>query len=511
MYDVPTTLLLLPANFGITMTQQSYLAFDLGAASGRAVIGQFDGDRLQLEEIHRFSNGMVRVFDHLHWDALHLYEEILQGLRLCTQKATKPISVGIDTWGVDFALIGKDRTLLGAPYAYRDPQTDGVMAEAFEQVPRETIFAQTGIQFMPINTLYHLIALTRADSPLLRVADRFLMMPDLFNFLLTGVSVAEFSNATTTQCFNPTTGTWALPLLEHFGIPTGILPDIVQPGTRLGPLLHSVAQDTGLTDVTVIAPATHDTGSAVAAVPAQGDDWAYLSSGTWSLMGIESPTPILNKEAMAFNVTNEGGVGGSYRILKNIAGLWLIQECRRIWSREGAPVGFDEIIHMAQTAEPFTGFIDPDAPAFLNPVSMPDAIRTTLSQTGQQVPKSDGQMARIIFESLALKYRYTFDQLVVLKERPITRLHIVGGGSQNRLLCQFTANATRTPAIAGPVEATAIGNLLVQAMAYGAVANLGQIREIVRRSFPIETYTPRDVDAWENAYSRFQRIVRGVS
>lgn len=492
------------------MIEQPYLAFDLGASSGRAVLGQFDGDRLRLEEIHRFSNGIVRVFDHLHWDALRLYGEILEGLRLCAKRSTKPISVGIDTWGVDFALIGKDRTLLGAPYAYRDAHTDGVMAAAFEQVSREAIFAQTGIQFMPINTLYHLIALTLADSPLLKVAERFLMMPDLFNFLLTGVPVAEFSNATTTQCFNPRTGSWAMPMLEAFGIPTRMLPEIVQPGTRLGPLLPAVSEETGLSGITVIAPATHDTGSAVAAVPAQGDDWAYLSSGTWSLMGIESPTPILSKEALAFNVTNEGGVGGSYRILKNIAGLWLIQECRRIWSREGSPISFDDIIHRAQAAEPFTAFIDPDAPAFLNPPSMPDAIRTTLSHTGQRVPKSDGQMARIIFESLALKYRYTLDQLVALKGSAITTLHIVGGGSQNRLLCQFTANATRIPAIAGPVEATAIGNILVQAMASGAVANLSQIREVVRHSFPIDTYTPQDVDAWANAYDGFRKRIDSV-
>jgi rhamnulokinase len=488
------------------MARQHYLALDLGASGGRAVMGLFDGKRLQLEEIHRFSNGIVRLHNRLHWDVLRLYGEILEGLRLCARGNKKPLSVGVDTWGVDFALIGKNGTLLGNPYAYRDPHTEGMMDWAFTQASREMIFEQTGIQFMPINTLYHLIALVHAGSPLLKMAERFLMIPDLFHFFLTGEQAVEFTNATTTQCYNPRTGAWAWPLLDTLDIPTHFLSDIVPPGTRLGPLLPAVAEDTGLGGVTVVAPATHDTGSAVAAVPAQGEDWAYLSSGTWSLMGIESPVPIISKEALAFNVTNEGGVGGTFRILKNIAGLWLIQECRRIWAREGEPLDYDDIVRLAESAPPFAAFIDPDDPAFLNPLLMPDAVREACARTGQAIPVNKGQIARCIFESLALKYRYVLDQLAALRGKPVSTLHIVGGGTQNKLLCQLTANATGMPAVAGPVEATAIGNILVQAMAQGAVTGLAQIREVVRSSFPLETYTPQDTGAWEDAYARFKAL-----
>ncbi|MBM3265206.1 MAG: rhamnulokinase, partial [candidate division Zixibacteria bacterium] len=461
-------------------------------------------NRLRLDELHRFPNAMVRVHGHLHWDALRLYSEILQGMRRCTQDGYRPISMGIDTWGVDFALTGPNRTLLGNPYAYRDPHTEGVMNAAFERVSKETIFEQTGIQFMPINTLYHLIALVRAESPLIAMADRFLMMPDLFNFFLTGVQAVEFSNATTTQCYDPRAGGWAVSLLETFGIPARIMPEIIPPGTILGPILPDAADETGLDGLTVVAPATHDTGSAVAAVPSDGEDWAYLSSGTWSLMGIESLTPIIDADALAFNMTNEGGVGGTFRILKNIAGLWLIQECRRMWIREGDTLSYDDIVAQAEQTPPFTAFVDPDAPAFLNPPHMPDAIRDFCRQNGQPIPETKGQVARVIFESLAFKYRLVLDQLTALHGKPITVLHVVGGGAQNRLLCQFTANATGVLVVAGPVEATAVGNVLVQAMAHGAVADVAQIRDVVRRSFPMGTYTPEDRNTWENAYTRFR-------
>ncbi|MBI4551112.1 MAG: rhamnulokinase [Candidatus Latescibacteria bacterium] len=488
------------------MASHQYLAFDLGASSGRAVVGSFDGERLALEEGYRFPNGMVRVLDHLHWDVLRLFEEMTHALSLCARSGQKPVSLGVDTWGVDFALIGKNRTLLGFPYAYRDPQATGVMEDVFTQVSKEDIFEQTGIQFIPINSLYHLIALVRADSPLLHAAERLLMIPDLFNLFLTGVEAAEFTDVTTTQCYNPRTGSWAWPLLDRFGIPARIMPDLIQPGTVLGPLLPDIASETGAGNLTVIAPASHDTGSAVAAVPARGQDWAYLSSGTWSLMGIESPTPVISPQALAFNVTNEGGVGGTFRVLKNIAGLWLIQECRRIWERDGDSLSHETIVQMADAAEPFTALIDPDDPAFLSPARMPDAIRDACARTGQPVPSSHGQVARCVFESLALKYRYVLDQLVALRGAPLSVLHIVGGGTQNRLLCQLTANATGLPVIAGPVEATAIGNLLVQAMARGELADLAQIREVVRRSFPLVSYEPRDRAAWNEAYGRFRML-----
>ena len=359
---------------------------------------------------------------------------------------------------------------------------------------------------MPINTLYHLLALNRNESPLLKQAEQFLMIPDLFNLFLTGVTAVEFTNATTTQCYNPRTGTWAWPLMDALDLPTHIMPDIIQPGTVLGPLLPEIAEETGIGLITVIAPATHDTGSAVAAVPAQGEDWAYLSSGTWSLMGIESAQPIITPDALAFNMTNEGGVDHTFRVLKNIAGLWLIQECQRIWTREGDELSFDEITRLAEEAPPFTALIDPDDPAFLNPMHMPETIKEVCRQSRQPIPEDKGRIARCIFESLALKYRLVLDQLTHLRGKPIERLHIVGGGTKNRLLCQYTANATQIPVLAGPIEATAIGNILVQAMAQRAVSDLSQIRSIVRNSFPIAPYEPQNSTAWENAYTQFKTL-----
>lgn len=488
------------------MTPQHYLAFDLGASSGRAVIGAFDGERLTLEEGHRFPNGMVPVLGHLHWDVLRLFDEMMLGLRMCARAGIQPRSIGVDTWGVDFALIGKNQTLLGNPYAYRDPHTTGVMESAFSHVAREMIFEQTGIQFMPINTLYQLITLVRADSPLLQATERLLMIPDLFNLFLTGVASAEFTDATSTQCYNPQTGDWAWPLLDAFDIPAHIMPDIIQPGTIIGPLLPDIADDTGVGRVSVVAPATHDTGSAVAAVPALGDDWAYLSSGTWSLMGIESSTPMISAQSLSLNMTNEGGVAGTFRVLKNIAGLWLIQECKRLWEQEGDTLGHDEIVLLAEEAPAFSAFIDPDDPAFLNPGNMPHAIREACTRTDQTVPTTHGEIARCVFESLALKYRSVLDQLVALRGAPLSTLHIVGGGTQNTLLCQFAANATRLPVIAGPVEATAIGNLLVQAMAHGELSGLTEIREVVRRSFPLVAYNPQDTAVWHEAYERYTNL-----
>ena len=484
----------------------NYLAFDLGASSGRAVIGVFNGERLTLEEGHRFPNRIIRVLDHLHWDILGLFEEMQQGLRLCARSGRTLRSIGVDTWGVDFGLIGKDRTLLGMPYAYRDPHTSGIMESAFTLASRDMIFEQTGIQFMPINTLYHLIALQRADSPLLQSAERLLMIPDLLNLFLTGVAAAEFTDVTTTQCYNPGTRDWAWTLLDVFDLPTGIMPDIIQPGTVLGPLLPHIAEDTGIGNINVVAPASHDTGSAVAAVPAQGEDWAYLSSGTWSLMGIESPEPIISPQALAFNMTNEGGIDGTFRILKNITGLWLIQECKRIWTREGQDYEYDEIVRMAESATPFKAFIDPEDPAFMAPDNMPEAIREMCTRTGQAAPGDVGETARCIFESLALKYRQVLDQLVMLRGKPLSTLHMVGGGIQNTLLCQFTANAIGLPAVAGPIEATAIGNLLVQAIAHGEISSLSQLRDVVRESFPIVTYEPRETNAWNDAYERFKEL-----
>ena len=359
---------------------KSFLAVDLGAESGRALLGRFDGRNLQLEEIHRFSNGPVRVLDTLHWDVLRLWDDIKRGICLAGQKGGAGLaSLGVDTWGVDFALLGRGDVLLANPVHYRDRRTEGMLEEAFRRVPRQEIFEQTGIQFMQLNTLYQLLAMRMARSPILEAATTFLTMPDLFNFLLTGRKACEFTNATTTQCYNPRRRGWARELLEKLELPTSIFPEIIPPGTNLGPLLDSVAAEVGLSGIRVIAPACHDTGSAVAAVPAAAPsapggqattpNWCYLSSGTWSLMGVETPEPIINDRALRYNFTNEGGVAGTTRLLKNIMGLWLVQQCRRAWSRAGEELSYDQIAQLAEQATPFGPLVDPDDPGFLKPIS----------------------------------------------------------------------------------------------------------------------------------------------
>ncbi|NOZ30069.1 MAG: rhamnulokinase [Chloroflexi bacterium] len=489
--------------------QKNYMAFDLGASNGRAILGRFDGERLSLDVIHRFDNPMIRLPDYLHWDVLGLFRELLQALRIWAGRGEGGLSsVGVDTWGVDFGLIGRDGSLLGNPIAYRDPYTEGVMDSVVAEIGRQTIFEQTGLQFMPINTLYQLIALKRAGAPQLEVADQLLMMPDLFHYFLTGERVVEFTDATTTQCHNPRTGDWAWELIDRVGLPRRIFTPVIQPGTRIGRLLPHIAEETGVVNVDVIAPASHDTGSAVAAVPARGEDWAYISLGTWALMGIEVRTPILTQEAQEANFTNEGGVDGTYRFLKNITGLWLVQECRRIWAREdGQATSWDELTRMAAEAEPFRSFVDPDDPAFLNPTDMPKVIQERCQATGQPVPESRGAILRCALEGLALKCRYTADTLARLRGRPLKVLHIVGGGIQNKLLCQFIANATKLPVIAGPIEATATGNVLIQAMGQGEIGSLQELREIVRRSVAPEEYEPQDTAAWEEAYGRFREYM----
>ncbi len=491
------------------MGSKHYIAFDLGASSGRAVHGIFDGRKLQLEEIHRFPNSMIPLIDHLYWDVPRLFEEIKHALGLYAKKHGRNLeSVGVDTWGVDFALIGRNRTLLGLPYAYRDHQTDGMVEAAFELVPKEEVFSQTGIQFMQFNTLFQLLALVRSDSPLLEVAERLLMIPDLFNFLLTGSQVAEFTEVTTSQCYDPRVGDWAWPLLDKLEIPKEIMPEIIPPGTVLGNLLPHISEETGIGRISVVAPACHDTGSAVVSVPGSGNDWAYLSSGTWSLIGIEVTEPVINELSLNYNFTNEGGVGETFRLLKNITGLWIIQECKRIWARMGEDLSYEDITEMASGSEPFVSMIDPDHPYFLNPLDMTEAIAEFCRKTGQPVPDTKARVARAVFESLALKCRVVLEMLNELKGERISTIHIVGGGTKNKLLCQFTANATGLPVMAGPVEATAIGNILVQAMAQGEIGSVEELREVVRRSFPLDEYQPEDVEKWEDAYGRFKEIVK---
>ncbi|HEY3964960.1 MAG TPA: rhamnulokinase family protein [Planctomycetaceae bacterium] len=493
------------------MAEQCYLAVDLGAESGRIVAGLFDGTRLRLDEIHRFSNGAVPVADSLRWDVLRLWSEILSGFSKAGQSfGNDAISVGVDTWGVDYVLLSRTGEMLGQPYHYRDPRAAGVMDRCFSRVPRQDIFSATGVQFMPINTLYQLIAMQQSNPRLLEQAERFLMMPDMFHWLLCGSQVVEFTNATTSQCLNATSRDWARDMLRKFEIPASMFPEVVQPGTQLGKLRTNVADRCRIPRLSVVAPATHDTGSAVAAIPTEKTgtaQWAYISSGTWSLMGLELPQPVLTAQALERNVTNEGGIDGTFRLLKNIMGLWLVQECRRSFERRGKPLNYADLTHLAAEARPFCSLVDPDAPAFLAPPDMPAEIVSWCEARGRPGPASEGEFIRGALESLALKYRMVLSWLEELSGSPVEVIHIVGGGSQNELLNQFTANACGRPVIAGPVEATALGNVLVQARASGAVSTLSEMRSIVRASSTLKHYEPCEQSAWQEAYSRFCELL----
>ncbi len=491
--------------------QHNFLAFDLGAESGRAILGQFDGERLQLSEVRRFPNGPVRLPDGLHWDVLRLWTEIKRGLALAAQECDADLSgIGLDTWGVDFGLLDRDGALVSNPYHYRDGRTDCMIEEACRRVPREEIFEQTGIQFVQINSLYQLLSMVVSNSPALDIAETFLAMPDLFNYWLTGRKVCEFSIATTTQCYDPRQGDWAIPLLERLGVPTHIFPEIVPPGTVLGELLPSVVEDVnvaGLSGLPVIAPACHDTGCAVAAVPAEGSDFVYISSGTWSLMGAELPEPVINEQSLAFNLTNEGGVGGPFRLLKNITGLWLVQECRRTWARQGEEFSYADLTQMAAQADPLQSVIDSDCGEFLKPGDMPARIRAFCQGTGQPVPQSKGAVVRCALESLALKYRWVLERLEEILGRRLEPIHIVGGGTKNQLLNQFTADVTGRRVVTGPIEATAAGNVITQAMTLGHIGSLAEGRRIVRNSFDVATYEPAGKSEWDEAYDRFLTVI----
>lgn len=485
-----------------------FLAFDLGAESGRALIAHLDDSKLAIEEVYRFNNVAVRVLGSLYWDALRLFEDIKHGLRRTVHQHGGDIAgIGVDTWGVDHGLFGERDVLLGNPYHYRDSRTDGMLDEVTSRVPREEIYDKTGIQFMQLNSLYQLYAASRQFPWLLEDARALLLMGDLFNFWLTGRKVCEFSNATTTQFYNPREKNWAYDLLERLEIPSHFLTEIVPPGTILGPLLSAVQEETGSPAIPVIAPATHDTGCAVAAVPATGSGHAYLSSGTWSLMGVELTEPLINEQALAMSFTNEGGVYGTFRFLRNIAGLWIVQECRRTWQRQGHEFTYNEIAEMAGRAKAWVSLVDPDDAVFLAPGDMPSRIQQFCAESGQPVPQSRGEIARCCLDSLALKYRLVIENLDRLFSRRHEPIHIVGGGTQNRLLCQLAANATKRTVVAGPIEATAIGNVLVQAISTGYISDLSQAREIVRNSFDLVTYEPQPDDGVEDTYARFRGLV----
>jgi rhamnulokinase len=494
----------------MTSATLNLLAFDLGAESGRAILGQFDGGRLHLSDVHRFANTPVPLPDGLHWNVLGLWSEIRAGLAMAVQQAGGSLAgMGLDTWGVDFALLDRHGALLGNPYHYRDSRTDGMMEAAFQRVPKAEIFAQTGIQFMQLNTLYQLLAMAMKPAPELAAADTFLTIPDLLNYWLTGRKVCEFTNATTTQCYDPRRKTWARPLLERLGIPTGIFPEIIPPGTVLGALRAPVAEEAGLAGLPVIAPACHDTGSAVAAVPAREADFVWISSGTWSIMGVEAQEPVINDASLACTMTNEGGLNGTFRLSKNIMGLWPVQESRRTWAHQGQSFSYDELTHLAADAEPLRAVVNPDDNDFFEPGDMPSRVRAYCRRTGQPEPETHGQVVRLFLEGLALKYRWVLERLEQLQGRRLETIHIVGGGTQNRLLSQFAANATQRQVVTGPVEATAVGNLLVQALALGQLSSLAEAREVVRRSFEMHTFEPDPAagQAWEDAYGKMLEIM----
>ncbi len=489
----------------------NFLAFDLGAESGRAILGHFDGEQIRLSEAHRFPNGPVYLPDGMHWDVLRLWTEIRESMALIAREHSGDLAgIGLDTWGVDFGLLDRDGGLVSNPYHYRDGRTEGMLEEAFRRVLREEIFEQTGIQFMTLNSLYQLLSMVVSRSPALDIAETFLTMPDLFNYWLTGRKVCEFSNATTTQCYDPRQADWARPMLERLGIPTHIFPQIVQPGTVLGDLSPSVAEEVGLRPagvVPVIAPACHDTGSAVAAVPAEGSGFAWISSGTWSIMGAEVPDPVINEKSLAFNFTNEGGVCGTFRLSKNIMGLWLVQECRRTWARQGQEYSYHELTEMAAQAAPFQAIIEPDYSGFLRPGNMPARIQDFCQMTNQTVPQGKGDIIRCALEGIAFKYRWVLERVEELLGHRLEPLHIVGGGTQNRLLSQLTADAIGRRVVTGPIEATATGNIIMQAMALGHLASLEEGRQVVRNSFEVVTFEPTGESAWDDAYARFLSVL----
>ena len=460
------------------MKSLTILAIDLGAESGRVMGVDFDGRRLALKELHRFPNPITAVHGTLHWDFLHLWREITAGIE--KGKGLKPASLGVDTWGVDFGLLDRQGTLIGNPVNYRDPRTQGMMEAVFERVPKAEIFSQTGSQFLSLNTLYQMMSLVLSNSPQLEMAETFLTAPDLLNYWLTGAKVCEFSNATTTQMFDPTTGGWAYNLQERLGIPSRIFPEIVPSGTHLGEW----------EGIPVIAPACHDTGSAVAAVPAQTANYAYISSGTWSLVGLENRQAILTPAALAANATNEGGVYGTWRFLKNVMGLWILQQCRATWAAQGEDLDYAELVALGSEIRSTGAIFDPDDERFLPPGDHPALIQALCRESGQPVPHSKGEIVLSVLESLAHTYARVIDQLATLSSKPVEAIHIVGGGSQNKLLNQLTANAAGIPVITGPIEATVIGNALVQLIALGEIKDLAEGRAIVAESFVQERFEP---------------------
>lgn len=485
--------------------EKRYIAIDLGAESGRVILGAVSSDKLDMQEIHRFDNGPMKEDGSLRWDFNGLFSEIKTGIAEAVRQSKGQISgIGVDSWGVDYGLLDENEQLIESPYHYRDSRTDGMMEKAFELMDKRSIYEKSGLQFMQFNTVYQLLAAHLGSSQALARARKLLFIADLVSYYLCGRAYAEYTLASTSQLMDMKKGQWSKEIFDKLGLPMDIMPEVVQPGTIVGRLKQQICEELGCGPIDIIAAGSHDTASAVAAVPTTGGRWAYLSSGTWSLLGIETSEAIINERSFDFPFTNEGGVKNTIRFLKNIMGLWLLQECRRQWQRQGLELSYAELTAMAEKAEPFVGYLNPDRDEFISPGNMPEKINGYLEQTGQKRLDDKGQISRLILESLAFKYRFVAEAIEEITSETIEVLHIVGGGSRNELLCQFAADATGKKVMAGPVEATAIGNIMMQAIATGQINSLGQGRELVRKSFGVKEYKPEETAAWSKEYEKFK-------
>jgi len=488
------------------MSAKHYLGIDLGAESGRVMLGTLENGKVSLDEMHRFPNVIINVNGTLRWDVLRLFDEIKKGIAKVTAQGIQPRSLSSDTGGVDYCLTGKIEPLVGTPYNYRDSRTDGGFERAFAVMSKEDIYKETGIQFMTLNTLYQLHAHNSSDPALLKSADKLLCMGDFLNFLFSGKAVMEESLASTTQIYNPKKRAWSKKIISKFKFPKHIFPDVLPSATRIAPVQPQVAHELGLTNCEVVAGCSHDTGAAIAAVPATGKNWAYLSSGTWSLMGVELTKPFVKDSALAAEFTNEQGIDGTTRFLKNIIGMWLVQECRRTWEKVGHHYDYSMLTHIASEAKPFGSLINPNDARFLKPGDMPSKIQGFCREKGQAVPETHGEIIRCALESLACLYSVTLEKISEVTGKKIKTLHVVGGGIKNELLQQFTADACGITIAAGPVEATALGNILMQSLAMGDIHNHEELRKIVSDSFPVKYFEPVNQISWKPFIERFRAI-----
>ena len=488
----------------------NYLAVDLGATSGRVILGSLSEGQMSMKELWRFPNQIIGIGKHFYWNIYSLYENIIKGFQIAAKENLPIDSIGIDTWGVDFVCVAKDGSFMSMPYAYRDPHTSDIPAQYFKEVmSRANLYEETGIQIMNFNTIFQLYAMGKAHSSALEAADHLLFIPDALSYLLTGKMVTEYTIASTSQLVDPRTRVMNTALFDAMGLPSSLFPEMVQPGQIIGGLTAEVAQACGLPEgLPVVAVAGHDTASAVAAVPAEDENFAYLSSGTWSLMGIETDAPVINEETYKINFTNEGGVDGTIRVLKNITGMWLLENCIKEWGAQGLDYSYAELVSMVGEKPSFGSLIDPDDPSFANPSSMTTAIADYCRKTGQEVPDCVAAFVSCIFESLALKYRLILDLLRKVSEHEIKVLHVIGGGSKNQLLNQYIAESIQIPVIAGPSEATSIGNIMLQAKAGGIASSVKELRRLVRNSISTEIFLPRDKELWDNAFKKFQSIIK---